>query len=152
MEIFLMIVLAFVSLIMGMAILLQEPKQAGLSGSFGMGGDQMLGAGTPNPLSKLTGWLAAVFLALCLVIGLVQKSSAEKSSIPMQAGDTSGLAPAISNPDATQPGELPVNPDAGADGLTDGPTDGNTGSEDPAPSDAGTTPPADGGTTGTGEG
>ena len=155
---FLSIVLAFVTLIMGMAILLQEPKQAGLSGSFGMGGDQMLGAGTPNPLSKLTGWLAVAFLVLCLGIGLIEKGVSAESGIQEQPGDTSGLAPAISNPDAALPGELDIGTPGGttgADGITDGPTDGTTGTsgtttDDTPPSSV--TPGSDPLGTGNGEG
>lgn len=89
------IILAIVTFLMGMAILLQEPKQSGLSGSFGMGGDQMLGAGSANPLSKLTGILAAVFLALCLGIGLLEEKRAHDTSIEERAEDTTGVTPAV---------------------------------------------------------
>ena len=51
---FLCIVLALLTFMMSMAILVQEPKQAGLSGSFGMGGEQMLGAGSPNATDRRT--------------------------------------------------------------------------------------------------
>ena len=81
------ILLALVTFIMSMAILVQDPKQAGLSGSFGMGGEQMLGAGTPNAISKFTGFLAVAFLVLCLVIGLVDESVQNKSGLKAQEGD-----------------------------------------------------------------
>ena len=103
--ILLSILLAFVTFAMSMAILLQEPKQAGLSGSFGMGGDQMLGAGSPNALSKFTGFLAVGFLVLCLGIGLLKKQDISSSDIQMQEGDTRGVTTSISDENAPAPGE-----------------------------------------------
>ena len=110
---FLCIVLALITFMMSMAILVQEPKQGGLSGSFGMGGEQMLGAGSPNAISKFTGILAACFLVLCLVIGLVDQASQEQTGIKQQPGDTSGLDPAVGGPADPGAGATP-----GAGGFT----------------------------------
>ncbi len=128
MIILLSIVLAFVTFAMCMAILLQEPKQAGLSGSFGMGGDQMLGAGSPNALSKFTGYLAVGFLVLCLSIGLLKKQDMGSSGIQLQDGDTRGVTTSVSDENTTPPGELSVPVDGGVDlpGTGDG-TTGGTG-------------------------
>ncbi len=92
------IVLGIVSFLMCMAILVQEPKQGGLSGTFGMGGDQMLGAGNPNAISKFTGILAGTFLVLCLLIGLVDQASQEQTGIKDIPGDSSGLDPSVGAP------------------------------------------------------
>jgi protein translocase SecG subunit len=113
------ILLALVTFLMGMAILLQEPKQSGLSGSFGMGGDQMLGAGSPNPLSKFTGILAGVFLVLCLGIGLLEQKRMTDTAIEERAEDASGVPPAVGSTDelggdATTP---PMPPPPGTTGT-----------------------------------
>ncbi|MGA1780237.1 MAG: preprotein translocase subunit SecG [Planctomycetota bacterium] len=132
MLIILYIILGGVTLVMGLAILLQEPKQAGLGGSFGMGGDQMLGARSPNALSRFTGMLSVAFLVLCLGIGLLDKVEAGRSSIDPQAGDQSGMRTSVE----------PVGTTPEGDGAIDGATDG--GATDGGATDGGAT---DGGAT-----
>ena len=84
------VLLGFVSVLMGLAILLQEPKQAGLSGAFGLGGDnQMLGTSPASGIAKLTRLLAVVFFALCLGVGILAK---EESSSSMLQDDPSNPA------------------------------------------------------------
>ena len=74
------VLLGFVSVLMGLAILLQEPKQAGLSGAFGLGGDnQMLGTSPASGIAKLTRLLAVVFFALCLGVGILAKEEGSSS-------------------------------------------------------------------------
>jgi len=130
--IILYIILGGVTLVMGRAILLQEPKQAGLGGSFGMGGDQMLGARSPNALSRFTGMLSVAFLVLCLGIGLLDKVEAGRSSIDPQAGDQSGMRTSVE----------PVGTTPEGDGAIDGATDGGA-------TDGGATDGADAGATDT---
>jgi protein translocase SecG subunit len=130
--IILYIILGGVTLVMGLAILLQEPKQAGLGGSFGMGGDQMLGARSPNALSRFTGMLSVAFLVLCLGIGLLDKVEAGRSSIDPQAGDQSGMRTSVE----------PVGTTPEGDGAIDGATDGGA-------TDGGATDGADAGATDT---
>jgi protein translocase SecG subunit len=130
--IILYIILGGVTLVMGLAILLQEPKQAGLGGSFGMGGDQMLGALSPNALSRFTGMLSVAFLVLCLGIGLLDKVEAGRSSIDPQAGDQSGMRTSVE----------PVGTTPEGDGAIDGATDGGA-------TDGGATDGADAGATDT---
>ncbi|MGA1202878.1 MAG: preprotein translocase subunit SecG [Planctomycetota bacterium] len=132
MLIILYIILGGVTLVMGLAILLQEPKQAGLGGSFGMGGDQMLGARSPNALSRFTGMLSVAFLVLCLGIGLLDKVEAGRSSIDPQAGDQSGMRTSVE----------PVGTTPEGDGAIDGATDGGA-------TDGGATDGADAGATDT---
>jgi protein translocase SecG subunit len=130
--IILYIILGGVTLVMGLTILLQEPKQAGLGGSFGMGGDQMLGARSPNALSRFTGMLSVAFLVLCLGIGLLDKVEAGRSSIDPQAGDQSGMRTSVE----------PVGTTPEGDGAIDGATDGGA-------TDGGATDGADAGATDT---
>ncbi|MHC4935752.1 MAG: preprotein translocase subunit SecG [Planctomycetota bacterium] len=122
MLIILYIILGGVTLVMGLAILLQEPKQAGLGGSFGMGGDQMLGARSPNALSRFTGMLSVAFLVLCLGIGLLDKVEAGRSSIDPQAGDQSGMRTSVEPVGTTPEGDGAI--DGATDGASDGATDG----------------------------
>ena len=137
MLIILYIILGGVTLVMGLTILLQEPKQAGLGGSFGMGGDQMLGARSPNALSRFTGMLSVAFLVLCLGIGLLDKVEAGRSSIDPQAGDQSGMRTSVE----------PVGTTPEGDGAIDGATDG--GATDGGATDGGATDGADAGATDT---
>ena len=132
MLIILYIILGGVTLVMGLTILLQEPKQAGLGGSFGMGGDQMLGARSPNALSRFTRMLSVAFLVLCLGIGLLDKVEAGRSSIDPQAGDQSGMRTSVE----------PVGTTPEGDGAIDGATDGGA-------TDGGATDGADAGATDT---
>jgi preprotein translocase subunit SecG len=110
MVIVLCILLAIVTFLMGVAILLQEPKQSGLSGSFGMGGDQMLGTGKPNELSKFTGILAAAFILISMGVVLLDEGAKGRSVIEEQAGDEANVSPApltVPPPGGTGAGTAP---------------------------------------------
>ncbi len=55
-------------------ILLQSGKSAGLSGSIACGSEALLGGkkkGLDELLSKITAWLAAIFMVLTLVIAIL---------------------------------------------------------------------------------
>ena len=109
------VLLGFVSVLMGLAILLQEPKQAGLSGAFGLGGDnQMLGTSPASGIAKLTRLLALIFFALCIGVGILAK---EESSSSILEDDPS-------NPALTTDGSA----DAGVgDAIGDDMADGSGG-------------------------
>ena len=81
------IFLGVVSVLMGLAILIQEPKQAGLSGAFGLGGDsQMLGTSPTSGVAKFTITLAVVFFLLCVGVGILaqqQKGSSMLQDDPL---------------------------------------------------------------------
>lgn len=50
-------------------ILIQESKSSGLGASFGgEASESVFGTATADILKKLTGWLAAIFLAACIVL------------------------------------------------------------------------------------
>jgi preprotein translocase subunit SecG len=52
-------------------ILLQESKSMGLGASFGGDtGDSLFGTSTADVLKKFTGWLAVIFMVVCLVLSL----------------------------------------------------------------------------------
>ncbi|GAB4370639.1 MAG: hypothetical protein Kow0042_12990 [Calditrichia bacterium] len=72
-----------VAILMTVTILMQAAKGGGLAASFGgMGGGGFLGPrGAANFLQKATTVLATLYLLLCLIIGLVGRPTAERSSI-----------------------------------------------------------------------
>ena len=92
----------------------------------------MLGARSPNALSRFTGMLSVAFLVLCLGIGLLDKVEAGRSSIDPQAGDQSGMRTSVE----------PVGTTPEGDGAIDGATDGGA-------TDGGATDGADAGATDT---
>ncbi len=129
MLIFLMITLGVVTFLMGFAILLQEPKTGGLSGAFGMGGDQMLGASSASGISRFTTMLAVVFFGLSIAVGVMSTKSSNTSAIRGAEGDQSVSGPAI---EAINPGgglrDVPLPPGTG-DGAG-GPVGGTPGETD----------------------
>lgn len=52
-------------------ILIQESKTTGLGASFGGdSSDSLFGTSTADVLKKFTGWLAAIFLVMCVLLSL----------------------------------------------------------------------------------
>ncbi|MEO2148808.1 MAG: preprotein translocase subunit SecG, partial [bacterium] len=80
---FLMIVLGLVTVLLGFVILIQEPKQAGLSGAFGgMGGsDQMMGTKATSGIGRFTAILSVTFFSLCIIVGVVSSSDRDSSRL-----------------------------------------------------------------------
>ncbi len=120
------VLLGFVSVLMGLAILLQEPKQAGLSGAFGLGGDsQMLGTSPTSGIAKLTRFLALIFFGLCIGVSILAKEESSGSMMteddPMNpavtstTGEDSGLGDALGDDTATDD-----NAGTDSEGATDG--------------------------------
>jgi preprotein translocase subunit SecG len=75
-----------ISLLMTVAILMQSSKGGGLAASFGgMGAGGVFGPrGAANFLQKTTSVLATLYLLLCLVIGLVGRSTSGSSQSVIQ--------------------------------------------------------------------
>jgi len=70
----------FVALLMILVILMQRPKSEGLGAAFGGGvTENIFGAQTTNVLTKITGWLAAIFFLLTFALSILY---AHKSSTP----------------------------------------------------------------------
>lgn len=54
---------------LGFLILIQESKSLGFGASFGGDvGGSLFGTSTPQVLKKMTGWLAVIFFAGCLIL------------------------------------------------------------------------------------
>jgi preprotein translocase subunit SecG len=62
----------FVALLMVLVILMQRPKSEGLGAAFGGGvTENIFGAQTTNVLTKITGWLAAIFFLLTFALSIL---------------------------------------------------------------------------------
>jgi preprotein translocase subunit SecG len=62
----------FVALLMTLVILMQRPKSEGLGAAFGGGvTENIFGAQTTNVLTKITGWLAAIFFVLTFALSIL---------------------------------------------------------------------------------
>ena len=61
-----------VALLMMLVILMQRPKSEGLGAAFGGGvTENIFGAQTTNVLTKITGWLAAIFFLLTFALSIL---------------------------------------------------------------------------------
>src|SRR5207247_1290002 len=62
-------------------ILMQRPKSEGLGAAFGGGvTENIFGAQTTNVLTKITGWLAAIFFLLTFVLSILYARKANTPS------------------------------------------------------------------------
>ena len=79
---FLIFVHTIVSILLISVVLMQASQGGGLSGTFGgQAASSILGGkGAGNVLSKITGWLAAVFIGLAVLISILSGPSDESSS------------------------------------------------------------------------
>ena len=75
-----------VAILMTISILMQSSKGGGLAASFGgMGGGGVFGPrGAASFLQKATTILAVVYAVLCLVIGLIGRPTATRTSVIQQ--------------------------------------------------------------------
>ena len=71
----------FVAVLMMLVILMQRPKSEGLGAAFGGGvTENIFGAQTTNVLTKITGWLAAIFFLLTFVLSILYARKANTPS------------------------------------------------------------------------
>ena len=71
----------FVAVLMMLIILMQRPKSEGLGAAFGGGvTENIFGAQTTNVLTKVTGWLAAIFFLLTFVLSILYARKANTQS------------------------------------------------------------------------
>ena len=127
----------FVCALMMLVILMQRPKSEGLGAAFGGGvTENIFGAQTTNVLTKITGWLAALFFLLTFALSILYahkgntrsdlRRELEKGQVPPPAASATP-APAV--PGATpNPGPSSA---VGPPGTVTNPTSETTG---PAPS------------------
>ncbi|MGE4631418.1 MAG: preprotein translocase subunit SecG [Planctomycetota bacterium] len=117
---FLMIVLGIVTVLLGLAILIQEPKQAGLSGAFGLGGtEQMLGTSPTSGIARFTMYLSVAFFLLCITVGLLAREDRDDSRLKSDPAENAigSLEPGPIGIGDALGGNEPVTSGAAADGV-----------------------------------
>ena len=69
---FFIVTFILVAALLCLVIMIQESKSMGLGASFGGGdsGDSLFGTSTADVLKKFTGYLAMVFMVLCVVLSI----------------------------------------------------------------------------------
>ncbi len=87
-------VYVFDALLMMLVILMQRPKSEGLGAAFGGGvTENIFGAQTTNVLTKVTGWLAAIFFLLTFILSILYAhKNAPSSNLTREL--TKGATPA----------------------------------------------------------
>ena len=111
-------IFVLVAVLQILVILMQASKGGGLAGSFGAGGmGAVFGSrGTATFLSKLTAGLAAAFMVLALILGLMKSNEGAGSSVIEKERQSRANSPAavgvprIAEPEsapATQPTTTP---------------------------------------------
>jgi preprotein translocase subunit SecG len=96
MVLLLTILIAFISVLLILVILVQNPKGGGLSSSFGgsQAANQVMGAANSGDmLEKITWGLASSLLALCLVTGVFFKDGGASGTIGEEINTTTTTAP-----------------------------------------------------------
>jgi preprotein translocase subunit SecG len=119
-------------------ILMQRPKSEGLGAAFGGGvTENLFGAQTTNVLTKVTGWLAAIFFLLTFVLSILYARRANTTSnLSRRIEAESTPVPAIS---ATPVPGASVSPSSVVTGTA---TASPAASSAASPSASGTTTPS----------
>lgn len=66
-----LILFLLISVLLCFVILIQESKSMGMGASFGGdAGDSLFGTSTADVLKKFTAWLAAIFMAACIILSV----------------------------------------------------------------------------------
>ena len=121
-------VYVFDALLMMLVILMQRPKSEGLGAAFGGGvTENIFGAQTTNVLTKVTGWLAAIFFLLTFILSILYAHKGPNSgnlsreltkgatpapvaSATPVPGTSVSPAPASSTTPGGTPGGSPIKP------------------------------------------
>ncbi len=94
---FLIFIHALVSILLITVVLMQASQGGGLSGTFGGNAASSVlgGQNAGNVLSKITTWLATLFLTLAVVISILTgPSNTESTSLVKQAAENRPVIPA----------------------------------------------------------
>jgi preprotein translocase subunit SecG len=122
-------VYVFDALLMMLVILMQRPKSEGLGAAFGGGvTENIFGAQTTNVLTKITGWLAALFFILTFVLSILYAHKGNSSSNLSRELKKNLPPPAATATSTASPGPSSA---VGPPGTVTNPTPAVTG---PAPS------------------
>ena len=104
MIVFLIVLHTIVSILLISVVLMQASQGGGLSGTFGgQAASSILGGqGAGNVLSKVTTWLAVVFIGLAILISILSGPSSDTSSSLVKNASEN-------NPVQQQPEVIPPN-------------------------------------------
>ena len=102
MIVFLIVLHTIVSILLISVVLMQASQGGGLSGTFGgQAASSILGGqGAGNVLSKITTWLAVVFIGLAILISILSDPNSDTSSSLVKKASEN-------NPVQQQPGVIP---------------------------------------------
>jgi preprotein translocase subunit SecG len=106
---FLIVIHTIISILLIVVILMQASQGGGLSGTFGSNTTSALlgGRGAGTFLSKLTTYLAVIFLGLAVVISLISSpSTVELESILKQEAENQSITPGA---DLSLPTTVPID-------------------------------------------
>jgi preprotein translocase subunit SecG len=124
------------ALLMMLVILMQRPKSEGLGAAFGGGvTENIFGAQTTNVLTKITGWLAAIFFLLTFILSILYAHKSDTGS-NLSRDVTKGATPVPAASATPVPGASASGTPAPGASATASPS----GSASPSASTA--TPPA----------
>ena len=107
----LLVIFVLVALLMILVILMQRPKSEGLGAAFGGGvTENLFGAQTTNVLTKITGWLAAIFFTLTFLLSIMyaRRSTTTTSGLRDELMKSEPSLPAATAP-AASPAVGPPN-------------------------------------------
>jgi protein translocase SecG subunit len=149
----------FIAVLMVLVILMQRPKSEGLGAAFGGGvTENIFGAQTTNVLTKITGWLAALFFILTFALSILYAKKGNTQSglrrdlmkdLPPVAvispTPTPGASPAPAA-SASPTASIGPSPTAGPPGTVTSPTPNASPGASVKPADlaVGAVPPASG--------
>ena len=153
----LMILLGLVTLLLGFVILIQEPKQAGLSGAFGLGGsEQMMGTKASSGIGRFTAYLSVVFLMMCITVGVMARGDKDTSRLkdppqepgfgavdPGTGGTDIGIGDAIGDGSPIIINTVPIVGAGDGDAVVPDETDGEAAGDAPTTDTPATDAPAE---------
>jgi preprotein translocase subunit SecG len=119
------VIFAFTSVVLVLIVLIQDEGGEGFGGIFGGGSTTPFGSRSGNVLTKFTSILAALFILICVVLGLINKSSEIEGSLDIEA-EAEAQDPLIQTEDYTVEESAAVQDqgsemqDQGAEELTPG--------------------------------
>src|SRR3954469_23367670 len=131
-------VYVFDALLMMLVILMQRPKSEGLGAAFGGGvTENIFGAQTTNVLTKITGWLAAIFFLLTFILSILYAHKSNTGS-NLTRELTKGQTPAPAASATPVPGASASASGTPAAGATTTASPGGSPMVSPSPSVANT--------------
>ncbi len=112
MAIFFLILIALASVILGLIVLIQNPKGGGLSGTIAGFSNQFMGVKQTTDVLEKGTWLFAAIVAVLSIVSILfftGNTSNTDTKILQQINTT---APANTQPGTSQPNTVPLTPDS----------------------------------------